>query len=90
VTAHIVNLPVRQRKQLNTKSLMALKVKNHKPGIIPDAHPYLGLRLRGNKNGTKTWMYRYRAGKKLKQIKLGTYPGMELAEASKALTGRVQ
>ncbi len=91
MTADIVKLPTRKRKHLNTeplntKPLTALKVKNHKSGIICDAHPYKGLRLRGNKNGTKTWMYRYRSGEKLKQIKLGTYPGMELTEAREALT----
>ena len=86
MTAHIVKLPARKRKLLNTKPLTALRVKNHKFGIISDAHPYQGLRIRANKNGTKTWMYRYRSGDKLKQIKLGTYPGMELAEAREALT----
>jgi len=37
--------------------------------------------LCANKNGTKSWIYRYRVGDKLRQIKLGTYPGMDLAEA---------
>jgi integrase len=85
VTANIVRLPRQRRKQTNTKPLTALKVKNHKVGILADAHPYQGLRLRANKNSTKTWTYRYRSGDKLKQIKLGTYPGMELAEAREAL-----
>ncbi|OOY96168.1 hypothetical protein BOW18_08585, partial [Solemya velum gill symbiont] len=74
MTADIVELPSRRRKPIPAKPLTALKVKNLKSGVISDAHPYRGLRLRANKNGTKTWMYRYRADDKLKQIKLGTYP----------------
>ncbi|MCP4996414.1 MAG: integrase arm-type DNA-binding domain-containing protein [Gammaproteobacteria bacterium] len=91
MTADIVELrtqsrkPSKQRGPTNVKPLTALQVKNHKSGVLSDAHPYKGLRLRANKNGTKTWMYRYRSGDKLKQIKLGTYPGMELAEAREAL-----
>ena len=75
--------PANRSKQSPSKPLTALKVKNHKSGFIADAHPYRGLRLRANKNGTKTWMYRYRhqVGGGLKQIKLGIYPGMDLAEA---------
>ena len=67
------------------KPLTALAVKNHRVGFISDVAPYSGLRVRANKNGTKTWIYRYRAGLKLKQIKLGTWPGMELSEARRAL-----
>jgi integrase len=63
------------------RPLTALAVKNHRSGFLADSHPYQGLRLRANVNGTKTWMYRYRLGEKLKQIKLGTWPGMDLAEA---------
>ena len=29
--------------------------------------------LRANKNGSKTWAYRYRVAGKLKQLKLGSY-----------------
>ena len=90
VTASIVNLPTHSRKQESLKQgpakpLTALKVKNHKEGVIADAHPYRGLRLRANKNGTKTWFYRYKLDGKQKQIKLGLYPGVELAEAREAL-----
>jgi integrase len=81
VTASIVELTTPRRKSSNSKPLTVLRVKNHKSGVLSDAHPYKGLRIRANKNGSKTWMYRYRAGEKLKQIKLGTYPGMDLAEA---------
>jgi integrase len=86
----ILKLPTQSRKQTSgihaapKKPLTALAVKNHKAGILADTHPYQGLRLRANVNGTKTWTYRYRAGDKLKQIKLGTWPGMELAEARAA------
>ena len=87
VTSNIVELSTHRRKpsKAQTKPLTALQVKNHKSGFISDAHPHRGLRLRANKNGTKTWMYRYRSGDKLKQIKLGTYPGMNLAEAREQL-----
>ncbi|MEJ1408626.1 MAG: integrase family protein [Candidatus Sedimenticola sp. (ex Thyasira tokunagai)] len=91
MTADIVELrtqarkPSKRRNPANAKPLTALQVKNHKSGVLTDAHPYKGLRLRANKNSTKTWTYRYRSGDKLKQIKLGTYPGMELAEAREAL-----
>ncbi len=84
MTADIVELPKRRRNQADTRPLTTLKIKNHKSGFLSDAHPYKGLRVRANKNGTKTWMYRYRVGDKLKQIKLGTYPGMELSEAREA------
>ena len=63
----------------------ALTVKRHKEGVIVDSSPHRGLRFVGNRNGTKTWIYRYRdADGKLKQIKLGDYPGMGLAEARAA------
>jgi len=90
MAADILKLPTQSRKQssgmhaASKKPITAFAVKNHKAGILADAHPYQGLRLRANANGTKTWTYRYRAGDKLKQIKLGTWPGMELAEARAA------
>jgi integrase len=90
MATNILKLPTQSRKQTSSvdaapkKPLTALAVKNHKVGILADTHPYQGLRLRANANGTKTWTYRYRFGDKLKQIKLGTWPGMELAEARTA------
>ncbi len=82
MTADIVKLPTQHRKaKVKPKPFTALQVKNHKEGVLADAHPHRGLRLRANKNGSKTWMYRYKSGAKLKQIKLGSYPGMGLAEA---------
>ncbi len=85
MSASILKLPSQKRKQINTKPLTALRVKNHTEGILTDAHPYKGLRIRANKNGTKTYFYRYRMDNRLKQIKLGTYPGMTLSEAREAL-----
>lgn len=69
----------------SNKPLDALTVKRHREGILADAAPHRGLRLHANKNGTKSWIYRYRdSEKKLKQIKLGDYPALGLAEARAA------
>ncbi|MCP4274778.1 MAG: integrase arm-type DNA-binding domain-containing protein [Gammaproteobacteria bacterium] len=85
MTADIVKLPSPSRKKKpKAKPLNVLQVKHHKEGTLSDAHPHKGLRVRANKNGTKTWIYRYRAGNKLRQIRLGSYPGMDLAEAREA------
>lgn len=68
-----------------TKPLTSLQVERHKSGYLADSHPYRGLRLVANKNGTKTWIYRYRApDKRLRQIKLGNYPAMGLGAARDA------
>lgn len=59
-------------------------VKKHKIGVLLDTSPHIGLRLVANKNGTKSWLYRYRTPRpeyRLKQMKLGDYPSMSLAEA---------
>lgn len=59
-------------------------VKKHKIGVLSDTSPHVGLRLVANKNGTKSWLYRYRTPRpeyRLKQMKLGDYPAMSLAEA---------
>ena len=68
-----------------SRPLTALQVKRHNVGILSDAAPHQGLRLRANKNGSKTWTYRYRIAGKLKQLKLGSFPAMTLAEARGAL-----
>ncbi|HOY22862.1 MAG TPA: Arm DNA-binding domain-containing protein [Cellvibrio sp.] len=69
----------------SSKPLDALTVKRHKEGVLADTAPHRGLRLKANKNGTKTWVYRYKvAGDKLRQIKLGSYPSMTLSEARAA------
>ena len=69
----------------SNKPLTALQVKNHRSGTLSDAHPNRGLRLVANTNGSRTWIYRYRTGKKLKQIKLGDFPTMGLSDARSAL-----
>lgn len=43
-----------------------------------------GLRLRVGAGGSKTWTLRRRVGSKVINRKLGTYPGMKLAEARRA------
>lgn len=52
----------------------------------PDGGPgYVrGLRLRIGTSGKKTWIVRARAGEKVLNKKLGTYPGMGLSAARKA------
>jgi hypothetical protein len=49
----------------------------------PDAK-VTGLRLRVGAGGTKTWIFRARAGERTLNKKLGTYPGMDLTEARTA------
>ncbi len=90
MTADIVDPSSQTRKVQSKKGkpLTALQVKRHSEGFLADAHPNQGLRLRATKKGTKTWFYRYRVGDKLKQIKLGSYPGMDLAEAREAYRGQ--
>jgi integrase len=96
VSSTIVNLPTKLRKsstgnKSNNRPLTALQVKNHKEGILADVPPHQGLRLRANKNGSKTWFYRYKLDDKLKQIKIGIYDEgsadhMGLVDARIALT----
>lgn len=61
--------------------MTALAVKNHRSGTLSDAHPHRGLRLVANKDKSRSWIYRYRVGDKLKQVKLGSYPDMSLQDA---------
>lgn len=68
-----------------SRPLTALQVKLHNVGVLSDASPHQGLRLRANKDGSKTWTYRYRSERKLKQLKLGSFSAMSLAEARGAL-----
>jgi integrase len=49
----------------------------------PDAK-VTGLRLRVGAGGTKTWIFRARAGDRTINKKLGSYPGMDLADARTA------
>lgn len=69
-------------KQNYTSALTVARIKSLKDDTIADTHPHSGLRLTARASGTKTWTYRYRTtGGKLKQIKLGNYPAMGLADA---------
>jgi len=73
------------------KHLTGLDVSRHRygdPPLVDDGYPGLRLSaLKPLKDGAKrgSWIYRYRtrAGE-LRQIKLGQYPGMGLADARKA------
>lgn len=71
-------------KRNTTKPLTALAVKNHRTGTITDSHPHRGLRLVANKDTSRSWIYRYKVGDKLKQVKLGSYPDMGLQDARNA------
>ena len=70
---------------INRKPLSALAVKNVKAGFLSDIPPNAGLRIVVNKSGSKSWIYRYRIDSKLKQIKLGNYPSVDLKEARSLL-----
>jgi integrase len=49
-----------------------------KPTLVPDGR---SLYLRISPNGNKSWVYRYRVGAKVREMGLGAYPGVGLAEA---------
>jgi integrase len=49
-----------------------------------------GLRLRVGTSGKKTWIVRARAGQKIVNKKLGSYPAMRLAAARKAAEGLLE
>lgn len=76
----------------SSKPLTALSVKRFKfnpsdKNYLSDAHPHKGLRFIANKNGTRTWIYRFRSNDgKLKQVKIGHYPEVELSAARVAFT----
>jgi integrase len=73
---------------INRKALSALAVKNLKSGFLSDTPPNGGLRIIVNKSGSKSWIYRYRVDSKLKQIKLGNYPSVDLKEARSLLADK--
>ena len=79
----IVRSVVTTRKHQLRKPLSSLAVKGlkWKMADVADVPPHEGLRVKANKNGSKSWYYRYRVGNKLRQITLGSYPSMDLAEA---------
>jgi hypothetical protein len=61
--------------------LIVTQIKNLKTGILTDAGPYRGLRMQASSAG-KSWFYRYRNREgKNRQLKLGMFPFMSLAEA---------
>lgn len=64
-----------------TGRLTALAVKNAtKPGLYNDGK---GLYLQVTASGTKSWLYRYTFKGKTRDMGLGAYPGVSLAQASK-------
>ena len=79
----IVRSVVISRKPQHRKPLSSLAVKGLKWEMadLADVPPHEGLRVKANKSGSKSWYYRYRVGNKLRQITLGSYPSMDLAEA---------
>ena len=61
------------------KRLSAVKVdKERRPGLYADG---LGLYLQITPGGTKSWIYRYRVGSKLRDIGLGSIHAVSLAQA---------
>jgi len=61
--------------------LTTTQIKNIKTGILSDVGPHRGLRLNATSAG-KSWIFRYKNFEgKIKQLKLGMYPTMPLAEA---------
>lgn len=63
--------------------LTALDVKNEKkPGRYTDGR---GLQLHVRTNGSKAWVFRHMRDGKLRDMRLGGYPDVSLAEARDAL-----
>lgn len=61
------------------KKMTSIMISNLKiPGIYSD---HEGLRLRVTKSGTKNWIFRYRWFGKTKDMGLGSYPEVSLAQA---------
>jgi integrase len=68
---------------LTDAKVAALKPPGSGQQEYPDTK-VTGLRLRVGAGGTKTWIYRARARGRTINKKLGTYPGMKLADAREA------
>ena len=63
------------------KKLTSIMISNlKKPGVYSD---YDGLRLRITKNQSKNWIFRYRWFGKTKDMGLGSFPEVSLAQARK-------
>ena len=79
----IVRSVLTSRKHQLRKPLSSLAVKGLKWEMadLADVPPHEGLRVKANKSGAKSWYYRYRVGNKLRQVTIGSYPSMDLAEA---------
>lgn len=79
----IVRSVLTSRKHQLRKPLSNLAVKGLKWEMadLADLPPHEGLRVETNKSGAKSWYYRYRVGNKLRQVTIGSYPSMDLAEA---------
>ena len=79
----IVRSVLTSRKHQLRKPLSSLAVKGLKWEMadLSDVPPHEGLRVKANKSGSKSWYYRYRVGNKLRQVTIGSYPSMDLAEA---------
>jgi integrase len=74
---------------LTDAKVAALKPPSSGQKEHPD-NKVTGLRLRVGAGGTKTWIYRARVGGRTINKKLGTYPGMKLAEAREAALKTVE
>jgi integrase len=74
---------------LTDAKVAALKPPSSGQREYPD-NKVTGLRLRVGSGGTKTWIYRARAGSRTINKKLGTYPGMKLADAREAALKAVE
>lgn len=68
---------------LTDAKVAALKPPSSGQREYPD-NRVTGLRVRVGAGGTKTWIYRARAGGRTINKKLGTYPAMKLADAREA------
>lgn len=65
---------------LTDAKVAALRAPSSGQREYPDTK-VTGLRLRVGSGGTKTWVFRARAGGRTINKKLGTYPGLRLADA---------
>ncbi|MCL6416352.1 tyrosine-type recombinase/integrase [Aestuariirhabdus sp. Z084] len=71
-------------KRITDRAAQALKYVKGGRNYLSDSSSFRGLRLKAYKDGMKSWVYRYRHpadNTKLRQITLGSYPQMGLAEA---------
>lgn len=58
--------------------------EDKKKNILSDIHPHEGLKIKANKNGTKSWIYRFRTPspeRKVGEMRIGFFPEISLSEA---------